>query len=189
MLSDTIMMVPSTSYSTVEGSRLEDREQPSENGEENNSPFPAPSRLYRRASNELDRPLPRQRRTTNPSRWRHHHWPLGSPHSATILLSLLFLLLSPTGAISRQQRQSQPPHHHPLQQDPSIIAIFRHQHEGKDVELEKLIMDQSTNRLYVGGVNHLFDISPEVLSVREHAVTGPKPDSVLCAGGFSFLVL
>lgn len=180
MLRDTTaMMVPSTSSyscSSVESSRLEGREEPSDLSGGDTSPIPASSRPCERPSDDA-RPLPGGRRRRNPSRWKHLHWPLGSPHSATLLLSLLLLLASATGAI-RQQRQSSP-----LQQDPSILAIFRHQHEGKDIELEKMIMDHSTNRLYVGGVNHLFDINPDVLSVREHAVTGPKPDSVLCAGG------
>lgn len=47
-------------------------------------------------------------------------------------------------------------------------------------------MDLSTNRLYIGAVNHLYDISPDGLEVREHAITGPKPDSILCAGIFHF---
>lgn len=43
-------------------------------------------------------------------------------------------------------------------------------------------MDPLTNRLYVGAVNHLYDLSPLDLSIREHAVTGPRADSILCAG-------
>lgn len=43
-------------------------------------------------------------------------------------------------------------------------------------------MDHSTSRLYIGAVNHLYDISPEGLEIREHAITGPKPDSIFCAG-------
>jgi hypothetical protein len=45
-------------------------------------------------------------------------------------------------------------------------------------------MDRSTGRLYVGGVNHLYDLSPEGLAIREHALTGPRGDSVNCAGIF-----
>jgi len=47
-------------------------------------------------------------------------------------------------------------------------------------------MDRSTGRLYVGAVNHLYDLSPEGLAIREHALTGPRADSVLCAGIFKF---
>lgn len=46
-------------------------------------------------------------------------------------------------------------------------------------------MDPLTNRLYVGAVNHLYDLSPLDLSIREHAVTGPRADSILCAGNIS----
>ncbi|KAI6217562.1 Sema domain-containing protein [Aphelenchoides fujianensis] len=65
--------------------------------------------------------------------------------------------------------------------DSSVLATFSETFEGKEVELEKMIVDPLTNRLYVGAVNHLFDISPVDLSVREHAVTGPRLDSILCA--------
>lgn len=44
-------------------------------------------------------------------------------------------------------------------------------------------MDPLTNRLYIGAVNHLYDLSPVDLAIREHAVTGPRPDSIYCAGG------
>ena len=44
------------------------------------------------------------------------------------------------------------------------------------------VMDRSTGRLYVGAVNHLYDLSPEGLAIREHALTGPRADSILCAG-------
>jgi hypothetical protein len=44
-------------------------------------------------------------------------------------------------------------------------------------------MDRSTGRIYVGAVNHLYDLSPEGLAIREHAITGPRADSMLCAGG------
>lgn len=50
-------------------------------------------------------------------------------------------------------------------------------------------MDRSTNRLYIGGVDHLYDISPDSLAIREHAITGPKPDSILCAGMFFLNIL
>lgn len=50
------------------------------------------------------------------------------------------------------------------------------------------IMDPLTNRLYVGAVNNLYDLSPVDLSIREHAVTGPKKDSIFCAGKKIFWV-
>ncbi|CAD5219510.1 unnamed protein product [Bursaphelenchus okinawaensis] len=68
-----------------------------------------------------------------------------------------------------------------FKQDPSVLAVFSGHFEGREVELEKLIMDPLTNRLYVGAVNHLYDLSPVDLSIREQALTGPKPDSLMCA--------
>ncbi|KAF7629263.1 Sema domain-containing protein [Meloidogyne graminicola] len=70
---------------------------------------------------------------------------------------------------------------HQKQQDESIMAIFHDIHEGQEVELQRMVMDRSTGRLYVGAVNHLYDLSPEGLAIREHALTGPRADSVFCA--------
>uniref|UniRef100_A0A915MBN7 Sema domain-containing protein n=1 Tax=Meloidogyne javanica TaxID=6303 RepID=A0A915MBN7_MELJA len=67
------------------------------------------------------------------------------------------------------------------QQDEAILAVFRDSYEGHEVELQRMAMDRSTGRLYVGAVNHLYDLSPEGLAIREHALTGPRADSVLCA--------
>uniref|UniRef100_A0A915ETP6 Sema domain-containing protein n=1 Tax=Ditylenchus dipsaci TaxID=166011 RepID=A0A915ETP6_9BILA len=99
------------------------------------------------------------------------------PSSLLLVLALLSssILFNATPAVAKY---SQPVNVEP---DPSILATFRDVHDGKEVELEKMIMDRSTSRLYVGGVNHLYDISPDALAIREHAITGPRPDSVLCA--------
>lgn len=50
-------------------------------------------------------------------------------------------------------------------------------------------MDPSTKRIFVGGVNHLYDIgfdeADNRLRERNHVVTGPEDDSVECRGWFS----
>jgi hypothetical protein len=53
---------------------------------------------------------------------------------------------------------------------------------GINIYVQIQVMDKSTGRIYVGAVNHLYDLSPEGLAIREQAITGPRADSVLCAG-------
>ena len=48
-------------------------------------------------------------------------------------------------------------------------------------------MDHSKNRIYVGAVNHLYDLSSDGLSIHEHAITGPRADSILCAGMYLYI--
>lgn len=42
------------------------------------------------------------------------------------------------------------------------------------------MIDPSTGRLYVGGVNNLYDLHASGLGVKAHAVTGPEEDSHDC---------
>ncbi|CAK5123164.1 unnamed protein product [Meloidogyne enterolobii] len=95
-----------------------------------------------------------------------------------ILLFLLILIISSVQINGEDQQRKQ--------QDEAILAVFRDSYEGHEVELQRMVMDRSTGRLYVGAVNHLYDLSPEGLAIREHALTGPRADSVLCAGEFNF---
>ncbi|KAF8370327.1 plx-1 [Pristionchus pacificus] len=44
---------------------------------------------------------------------------------------------------------------------------------------EKMVIDPATSRLYVGGVNYLYDLTPD-LTVLKKAMTGPKDDSPEC---------
>ncbi|KAI1715743.1 plexin cytoplasmic rasGAP domain-containing protein [Ditylenchus destructor] len=123
------------------------------------------------------RDVRRLRRPNVSNTQTHPHCPILSPLNRhfglwTAIWVMVIFVISGAGA--------GPPN--PIDEpDPSILATFRDVYDGKEVELEKMIMDRSTNRLYIGGVNHLYDISPDALAIREHAITGPRPDSVLCA--------
>ncbi|KAI6236464.1 hypothetical protein M3Y95_00160400 [Aphelenchoides besseyi] len=114
-------------------------------------------------------------RSTHRTRWRVQSTQKCSRFSSSFNLHFLFfsLMITSTGAKSSGVAG--------FKSDPSVLAQFSQTFEGKEIELEKMIVDPLTNRLYVGGVNHLFDLSPVDLSVREHAVTGPRLDSILCA--------
>ncbi|VDO52720.1 unnamed protein product [Haemonchus placei] len=46
-----------------------------------------------------------------------------------------------------------------------------------------MVVDPSNTRLYVAGVNYLYDLHSSDLSVRVEAVTGPMDDSDQCKGG------
>lgn len=89
---------------------------------------------------------------------------------------LIFALLLMPFVQSQQQQ---------LQQDAAVLVTFRDQYEERDVELQRMVMDHSTGRLYVGAINHLYDLLPEGLTIREHTMTGPRADSVLCADALS----
>lgn len=49
-----------------------------------------------------------------------------------------------------------------------------------DTQLNHLVVDTITGRVYVGGVNNLYQLSPD-LDVHESVKTGPKNDSVECS--------
>uniref|UniRef100_A0A914BYD4 Sema domain-containing protein n=1 Tax=Acrobeloides nanus TaxID=290746 RepID=A0A914BYD4_9BILA len=66
--------------------------------------------------------------------------------------------------------------------DPSVELVFHPTYENNDVHLEKMVYDTHTSRLYIGGVNHLYDVASFDMHVRDHAVTGPRDDSVECSG-------
>ncbi|KJH51742.1 plexin cytoplasmic region [Dictyocaulus viviparus] len=61
--------------------------------------------------------------------------------------------------------------------------IFYNKHIDQGMEFEKMVVDPSNARLYVAGVNYLYDLHSSDLSVRVEAVTGPMDDSDLCKGG------
>ncbi|CAD6194251.1 unnamed protein product [Caenorhabditis auriculariae] len=58
--------------------------------------------------------------------------------------------------------------------------IFHNPNFDKGYVFEKLAIDPSTTRLFVGGVNHLYDLLPGDLEIHRHVVTGPKDDSLHC---------
>lgn len=50
---------------------------------------------------------------------------------------------------------------------------------GQEV-FEKMAIDPSTTRVFVGAVNSLYDLTSADLTVRRHVQTGPQDDSPLC---------
>ncbi|CAJ0936168.1 unnamed protein product, partial [Mesorhabditis belari] len=46
-----------------------------------------------------------------------------------------------------------------------------------------MVIDPATSRLYIGGMNHLYDLTSDSLAVRVHTITGPHDDSESCRGG------
>uniref|UniRef100_A0A915ADH7 Sema domain-containing protein n=2 Tax=Parascaris univalens TaxID=6257 RepID=A0A915ADH7_PARUN len=62
-----------------------------------------------------------------------------------------------------------------------IVAEFVNPNNiNEDMPFEKMVIDPSTGRLYVGGVNNLYDLHASGLGVKAHAVTGPEEDSHDC---------
>ncbi|VDN18827.1 unnamed protein product [Gongylonema pulchrum] len=62
-----------------------------------------------------------------------------------------------------------------------IVAEFINPNvHNENLPFEKMVIDPSTGRLYVGGVNNLYDLNHPHLSVKAHATTGPEEDSVEC---------
>ncbi|VDO80303.1 unnamed protein product [Heligmosomoides polygyrus] len=61
--------------------------------------------------------------------------------------------------------------------------VFKNKHSDQGMEFEKMVVDPSNTRLYVAGVNYLYDLHSSDLSVRVEAVTGPMDDSDQCKGG------
>ncbi|KAL3982306.1 Plexin cytoplasmic RasGAP domain family protein [Acanthocheilonema viteae] len=58
---------------------------------------------------------------------------------------------------------------------------------SENLPFEKMVIDPSTGRLYVGGVNNLYDLNHPDLSVKVHTSTGPEEDSVECPNKASCL--
>lgn len=62
-----------------------------------------------------------------------------------------------------------------------VVAEFINPNNiNEDMPFEKMVIDPSTGRLYVGGVNNLYDLHASSLNVKAHAVTGPEEDSFEC---------
>ncbi len=90
--------------------------------------------------------------------------------SSSLLLSLL---LSTATAASRPPPQSQP----------DVVKVFADEFAWNDAEIPQfnnLAVDKVTGRVYVGAVNKLYQLSPN-LDLSASAVTGPEEDSPLCS--------
>ncbi|KAL3114962.1 hypothetical protein niasHT_011398 [Heterodera trifolii] len=114
------------------------------------------------------------------------HSPISSPLLLFFITSLILFIVPSFSSTSALlfHREHPPPNQ---QQHPAILAVFRDtQEEGREtVQLQRMVMDRSTGRLYVGAMNRLYDLSPDGLAIREQAITGPRADSILCADALS----
>ncbi|VDK56805.1 unnamed protein product [Anisakis simplex] len=63
---------------------------------------------------------------------------------------------------------------------PNNILLDAHRFNLDEQHSRSQVIDPSTGRLYVGGVNNLYDLHASSLSVKAHAVTGPEEDSLEC---------
>ncbi|VDK64486.1 unnamed protein product [Onchocerca ochengi] len=69
-----------------------------------------------------------------------------------------------------------------------IVAEFINPNaHSENLPFERMVIDPSTGRLYVGGVNNLYDLNHPDLSVKVHTSTGPEEDSVECPNKASCL--
>ncbi|VDM16360.1 unnamed protein product, partial [Wuchereria bancrofti] len=66
------------------------------------------------------------------------------------------------------------------------IAVLKETKSSVEHDKQQVI-DPSTGRLYVGGVNSLYDLNHPDLSVKVHTSTGPEEDSVECPNKASCL--
>ncbi|CAB0038118.1 unnamed protein product [Trichogramma brassicae] len=84
---------------------------------------------------------------------------------ATMPLALVLLLLLQLSSCARAARPE------------VVVAQF---HDEQVHRMNHLVVDKNTGRVYVGAVNRLYQLSPDLnLVVRE--VTGPKNDSTECS--------
>ncbi|MFH4980273.1 hypothetical protein AB6A40_006982 [Gnathostoma spinigerum] len=95
------------------------------------------------------------------------------PHSAVVLfwISLLLTMTIHAPFVNAKPRVE------------DVVAEFINPNffHGK-YPFEKMVIDPSTGRVYVGGVNNLYDIYSDTASliVKAHAITGPEEDSKEC---------
>lgn len=62
----------------------------------------------------------------------------------------------------------------------STNAIVKQFHDPEVERMNHLVVDKNTGRVYVGAVNRLYQLSPDLdLVVKE--ITGPRPDSPECS--------
>uniref|UniRef100_A0A915PJ57 Sema domain-containing protein n=1 Tax=Setaria digitata TaxID=48799 RepID=A0A915PJ57_9BILA len=94
-----------------------------------------------------------------------------------LVIPLVFQLLFNRSAIASSSSLSE-----------DIVAEFISPNaHNENLPFEKMVIDPSTGRLYVGGVNNLYDLNHPDLSVKVHTSTGPEEDSVECPNKASCL--
>lgn len=106
--------------------------------------------------------FPGRRRSSGEGSARMGWWTVSHQQQLRLLLSFL-VLLSPRL---------------PVRSTPADIVQRFHDPEVK--RMNHLVVDKNTGRVYVGAVNRLYQLSPD-LSVVVKEVTGPKGDSNACS--------
>ena len=101
--------------------------------------------------------------------------PTNSRHQFFTLLPFLVILLSQNlNVVSAQQ---------PENAVKDIVKTFSDEfawHDNEIPQFNHLVVDKNTGRVYIGAVNKLYQLSPD-LQLNVAAVTGPKDDSPLCS--------
>ncbi|TMS37798.1 hypothetical protein L596_004657 [Steinernema carpocapsae] len=82
----------------------------------------------------------------------YHLW----PRPTFLCLLYLFLLALPDCCVSSK----------------SVTFLNPDRNEGP---FEKMVIDPKTERVYVGGVNRLYELNPDQLNIKTSAITGPEP--------------
>ena len=93
----------------------------------------------------------------------------------TILLQVAILFSQNVSIISAQKQKNV--------QNNKIVKTFNDEfawHDNEIPQFNHLVVDKNTGRVYIGAVNKLYQLSPN-LQLNVAAVTGPKDDSPLCS--------
>uniref|UniRef100_A0A8R1IUN7 Sema domain-containing protein n=1 Tax=Caenorhabditis japonica TaxID=281687 RepID=A0A8R1IUN7_CAEJA len=101
-------------------------------------------------------------------------------HNNFAFLILIFALLTPLSSSATLKSNS----NNVYSIDDNLV-FENPSNNGQEV-FEKMAIDPSTTRVFVGAVNSLYDLTSADLTVRRHVQTGPADDSPLCRGQFSF---
>ena len=93
----------------------------------------------------------------------------------TLFIHVAIIISQNFTVISAQQQQDD------VEKD--IVKTFSDEfawHDNEIPQFNHLVVDKNTGRVYVGAVNKLYQLSPD-LQLNVAAVTGPKDDSPLCS--------
>ena len=108
--------------------------------------------------------------TTSQGRSYHSYHTLHSPSQRLIFMTFL-LHVAIKSHISAQDVEN------------DIVKRFSDEfawHDSEIPQFNHLVVDKNTGRVYIGAVNKLYQLSPD-LQLNVAAVTGPKQDSPMCS--------
>ena len=109
--------------------------------------------------------------TTSQSRSYHSNHTLHSPSKRLIFITFLLHVAIKSQYISAQNVEN------------DIVKRFSDEfawHDSEIPQFNHLVVDKNTGRVYIGAVNKLYQLSPD-LQLNVAAVTGPKQDSPMCS--------